>query len=150
MTKKAEFNADEWQTVAEAPLFAGARVVKAHGGGTIRESLAMGKVYAHAREQQDNSELLDDLVATPPSMDAKRLAEDDLATLTQTALRAALEVLEGKATPEEIEAYKQFILALANAAANAHEEGGFLGIGGQKVSAEEQAAIDDIAATLQA
>ena len=36
MTKKADFNADEWSTIAEGPLLAGMRVVTASRGGTIR------------------------------------------------------------------------------------------------------------------
>ena len=68
MTKKADFNAEEWTTVVEVPLLAGLRVVAAERGGTIRESLAMGKVYAEARRQQGQSELLDDLAATPPAV----------------------------------------------------------------------------------
>ncbi len=66
MTKKADFNAEEWSKVVEGPLLAGIRVITADRGGTIRESLAMGQVYAHARQQQGASELLDELVATPP------------------------------------------------------------------------------------
>jgi hypothetical protein len=63
-------------------------------------------------------------------------------------LREALGILEQHATPEEIEAYKGFVLRVADAAARAHKEGGFVGIGGKQVSEAEQAALDDIAATL--
>ena len=38
----------------------------------------------------------------------------------------------------------------AEAAAKAHKEGGFIGIGGKQVSAEEQAALDEIQAVLDA
>jgi len=41
------------------------------------------------------------------------------------------------------------VLTVAEAAATAHKEGGFMGVGGMQVSAEEQAALDEIAATLQ-
>ena len=72
MTKKADFNADEWAKVVEGPLLAGMQVITADRGGTIRESMAMGQVYAKARRQQGGSELLDELVATPPAMDPAR------------------------------------------------------------------------------
>ena len=65
MTTKADFNADEWAIVAEAPVLAGMRLVAASRGGTIRESLAVGKVYAKARQEHGKNELLDELVATP-------------------------------------------------------------------------------------
>lgn len=42
MTKKADFNADEWAKVVEGPLLAGMQVITADRGGTIRESMAMG------------------------------------------------------------------------------------------------------------
>jgi hypothetical protein len=150
VTSKSEFNAEEWQTIAEAPVFAGLRVVAAGRGGTIRESIAVAKVYTHARENQDDSELLDELVAAPPSVntDEVRSAGSDIATVSTDRLRGALSILAGKATPEEIEDYKQFILAVAQAAAEAHKEGGFIGIGGKPVSEQEQAALDEIRTVL--
>lgn len=149
MTKKADFNAEEWSTIVEAPLLAGMRVIAASRGGTIRESIAMSKTYSQARQQQGHSELLDELVASPPSIDSERVrASGDVATASTQRLRDAVALLEAKAAPEETEAYKSFVLSLAQTAANAHREGGFLGVGGKQVSDEEQAALDDIAATL--
>ena len=150
MTKKADFNADEWSTVVEGPLLAGMRVVTAHRGGTIRESLAMGKTYAKAREQHGESELLDDLVSAPPAMDPNRVRSgEDIGRVSTERLREAVQLLEQKASPEELDAYKHFVLTLAEAAANAHREGGFMGIGGEHVSESEQVALDEIAATLE-
>ena len=149
MTTKADFNAEEWTTVVEGPLFAGMKVIAAGRGGTIRESMAMGRVYTHAREQQGENGLLDEIVSSPPALDAKRAPEGtDVGTLTTERLRAALDVVREKATPEELEAYKGFVKSVAEAAAQAHKEGGFLGIGGERVSEAEQAALDDVAATL--
>ena len=151
MTRKGEFNADEWSTVVEGPLLAGARVIAAGRGGTIRESIALGKVYAQAREQQDHSELLDDLVSAPPVLDRNRIqSAGDISAAAAQGLRDALGILEGKAMPEEVDAYKRFVFALAEAAAKAHKEGGFLGVGGKQVSDEEQAALDEIAQLLDA
>jgi hypothetical protein len=149
MTSKADFNAEEWSTVVEAPLLAGLRVIAADRGGTIRESMAMGRVYEEARKSQGQSELLDQLAASPPAVDQERAkAAGDLRTLTNERLREALGILEGKASPDEVEAYKRFVLGVAEAAAKAHKEGGFIGIGGKQVSESEQAALDEIAATL--
>jgi hypothetical protein len=149
MTKKADFNADEWSTVVEGPLLAGLRVVTADRGGTIRESLAMGQVYAHARQRHGESELLDELVSSPPAMDQERVrASGDLSAASTERLREAVRILEQKGTPEEVEAYKRFALDVAEAAAKAHKEGGFVGIGGKQVSESEQAALDEIAAAL--
>jgi hypothetical protein len=149
MTTKADFNAEEWQTVVEGPVLSAMRVVTADRGGTIRESLAVGKVYAEARKSQGESPLLDELVASPPGTDASGLQKGgDLAAVSRERLAAAVSLLEQKATPEEVEAYKRFVLSAADAAARAHKEGGFLGIGGKEVSENEQAALDEIAGQL--
>ncbi len=149
MTKKADFNAEEWSTLVEAPLLAGLRVIAADRGGTLRESVAMGKVYAQVRQQHGQSELLDDLVASPPGVDQERVrAAGDLGRSSTERLREAIGILEQKASPEEAEAYKRFVMDIAEAAAKAHKEGGFIGIGGKQVSESEQAALDELAATL--
>ena len=151
MTSKAAFNAEEWQTVVEGPVLAGLRVVAASRGGTIRESLAVAKVYAAAREKQDDSELLDALVASPPAVDAHEVRErgGDIATVSSDRLREALRLLSDKATPEEVEEYKAFVVEVARTAAEAHKEGGFIGIGGKPISEEEQAALDEIQTVLE-
>jgi hypothetical protein len=150
VTSKSAFNAEEWETIAEAPVYAGLRVVAASKHGTIRESIAVAKVYAHAREEQGESELLDELVASAPPVDTQQVREagGDIATVSTEALREALRLLAEKATPEEIDEYKQFVLKVGQAAAEAHKEGGFIGIGGKPVSEEEQAALDEIRAVL--
>jgi hypothetical protein len=149
MMKKADFNAEEWSTVVEGPLLAGMRVITADRGGTIRESLAMGQVYAQARRRHGESELLDDLVSSPPALDQERLrAAGDVGGASTERLREALEILEQKASPDELEAYKRFVVGVAEAAAKAHKEGGFIGIGGKQVSESEQAALDEVQATL--
>ena len=151
MATKADFNADEWSTVAEAPLLAGVRVVTSERGGAIRESFAISKVYAAARQSHGESALLDELVAAPPAIDPQRLqGGGDSAAVVSERLRAALAVLNEKASQEDVEAYRRFVLAVAKAAAEAHKEGGFVGIGGKQVSAQERAALDEIQALLGA
>ena len=149
MTKKADFNAEEWSTVVEGPVLAGLRVITAHRGGTIRESLAMGQVYKQARERHGESELLDELVASPPALDQERVrAAGDVAKAVTERLGEAVGILQQKATPAEVDAYRNFVMDVAEAAAKAHKEGGFIGIGGKQVSESEQAALDEIEATL--
>jgi hypothetical protein len=150
MTRKADFNAEEWETVTQGPVYAGMRVITADRGGTLRESLAMGRAYQAAREQHGESELLDELVASPPSIDKSRVQEagGEVATVAIDRIREAMRVLEEKGTPEEVDAYKRFVMSVAQAAASAHKEGGFLGIGGKKVSDAENEALDQISTTL--
>lgn len=145
MTKKADFNAEEWTVVVEGPLLAGMRVLTAHRGGSIRESLAMGKVYTAARQQQGDNELLDGLVASPPSMDPQRMrSANEGGKVSTDGLRDAVDLLEQKASPEDVQAYKDFVRSVAEAVARAHKEGGVLGVGGKEISPEEQTALDEI------
>jgi hypothetical protein len=152
MTKKADFNAEEWSTVAEAPLYAGMRVISADRGGTLRESLALGRVYQHARGSDGESELLDELVKSPPSIDPNQVREagGNIGAVASERLRQAVGILEGKATGEEIDAYKRFVMTVAQAVAGAHKEGGFFGIGGKQVSDAENQALDEISMALGA
>jgi hypothetical protein len=150
MATKADFNAEEWSKVVEGPVLAGMRVVTAERGGTIRESLAIGKVYNEARQRQGQNELLDELVSSPPGLDREGLqSREDIARAATELLREAQGIFAQKAAPEEVEAYKRFVLDVARGAAEAHKEGGFIGIGGKPVSEAEQAALDEIAATLE-
>ena len=57
-------------------------------------------------------------------------------------LREAVVLLEDKATPEEVDDYRRFVLAVAQKVAAAHRENGV------DVSPAEQAAIDEISAAL--
>jgi len=150
MTKKADFNAEEWSTVVEGPLHAGTRVASADRGGTLREGLALGRVYKEARGGQGTNELLDELVKSPPSIDPERVREagGDIAAVTSERLREAMRILEAKATPEEIDSYKTFVMTVAQTVASAHKEGGFLGIGGKEVSDAENQALDEISTSL--
>ena len=149
MTKKADFNAEEWSKVVEGPVLAGLRVVTADKGGKIRESLAMGKVYTEARQRHGENELLDELVSSPPALEAGRVkSPEDLSAATAEGLRQAIRILHQKASPEEVDAYRNFAMDVAEAAAKAHKEGGFIGIGGKEVSEREQAALDEIEAAL--
>jgi hypothetical protein len=149
MTKKADFNAEEWSLVLEGPPIAGLIIVTAQRGGSIRESLSMARAYAEARQQRGESELLDEIASARPELDARRFSSpEDLRQEGLRRLTEAVGLLERKATPGEVDDYKRFVLELAGRVAAAHREGGFLGIGGKDVSESEQAALDEIAATL--
>ena len=146
MTTKSDFNADEWERVARAPALAGLMVMLADRGGTIRESVALGRAYAEAR-RDGGSELIDQLVASPPQLDPQSVGKPEG---LPDQIRDAVRLVEEKATPEEAEDYRQFVLRLADVVAHAHREGGVLGVGGKDVSPEEQAALDRLASTLAA
>jgi hypothetical protein len=148
MATKADFNAEEWSKLVEAPLLAGLRVSGASGGGKIREAMAVAKVYAAARKEQGDSALLDEIVASPPGIE-EAVPSDDVSAVVSTRLSEALRIV-GEKSPEDSDAYRTFVVTVARAAAEAHEEGGFIGIGGRKISDEEAAALNEIQAVLDA
>jgi hypothetical protein len=143
MTNQDAFTDDEWTLVREAPTSAGLVVVTASRGGTFRETFAMSKAYVEARSDHGKSELLDAVVGSNPKMDHPHSHSPE--ELTATALqhvRDAIALLEAKATAQEIEDYRQFVLTLAEKVATAHREHG------QDVSPEEAAAIEQIRTAL--
>lgn len=149
MTKKAEFNAEEWSLVQQGPFMAGMRVITAERGGTLRESFSMAQAYGEARRSPGSSELIDELVASPPAVQPQELgSSDDLARTSVDRLRQAMELVRSKASAEDAEAYGAFVLDLAQRVAESHREGGFLGVGGKPVSESEQAALDEVRATV--
>jgi len=143
MTTKAAFSPEEWKAVLEGPPSAGMIVVTAARGGMFRETIAMSKAYADARTQHGASELLDEIVAAKPHIDHTRYhSVEELRDNGLGNIRSAVTALGGKATPEELDDYRRFVVALANKVAAAHREGG------QDVSPAEAEAVQQITTAL--
>ena len=143
MTTKAAFSRDEWTSVLEGPPSAGLIVVMAARGGMFRETMAMSKAYIEARAMHGQSELLDEIVAAKPKADHTRYhSHEELKDTGLQHLRTAVALLETKATPEEVDEYRRFVLTLAKKVAAAHREHG------QRVSPAEAEAIEQVADAL--
>ncbi len=148
MTGKADFTDEEWEVVLKGPPSAGMIVITAQRGGTFRETFSMAKAYAEARQEHGDSELLDEIASTKPEIDHTRYhSAEELKDEGLRHVREAVELLEQKATTEEVDEYKRFVLTLANRVAAAHKEG-FLGLSGERVSDAEQSAVAEIAQAL--
>jgi hypothetical protein len=146
MTTKADFTEQEWKLVLEGPTSAGMIVITAQRGGALRETVSMAKAYAEARQQHGQSELLDGIVAAKPEIDHTRShSPDELKEHSLANLRDAVALLDGKATPQELDEYKRFIVNLADKVARAHREGGR---GEDPVSDTEKTAIATIVEAL--
>lgn len=152
MTRRADFNAEEWTTVVDGPIYASLRVIAASHGGRLRESLALARAYQDARANHGQSELLDELIKSPPAIDADevRHAQSNIAEIASQQLRDAVGIVSAKATPAETDSYKTFVMTVAQAVASAHKEGGFLGFGGKQVTDAENQALDEISSALGA
>ena len=139
MTGKADFSPQEWEVVLEGPPSAGMIVITAQRGGTFRESFSMAKAYAEARKQHGDSQLLDEIASTKPEIDHTRYhSPEELKDHGLQHLREAVELLEAKAAPEEVDEYRRFVLTLANRVAEAHKG----------VSDAERSAMEEITQAL--
>jgi hypothetical protein len=143
VTTKAAFSPSEWQLVLEGPPTAGMLVITASHGGTFRESFAMSKAYVEARSEHGESELLDEIVAEKPRMERGKVHNpEELRDQGLACLENVTTLLEDKATVEERDDYRRFVLTVANKVAAAHREGG------KQVSPAEDQAIQDITTAL--
>jgi hypothetical protein len=143
MTGKSDFTEQEWDTVLQGPPAAGMIVATASRGGTFRESFAIAKSYTEARQEHGASELLDAIVSAKPEVDHHLgHSPEEVKSRGLQHLRDAVRVLESKATPDEVNDYRQFVLTLADKVADAHKEDGMA------VSGPEHAVIADITEAL--
>ena len=143
MTTQAAFSPEEWKVVLEGPPTAGMIVATAAHGGTFRESIAMAKAYTEARGEHGESELLDEIVAAKPKVDHTRYhSPEELRENGLDHLRNAVALVGSKATAEELDEYRRFILTLAGKVAAAHREHG------QAVSPAETEAIQQVTEAL--
>ncbi len=148
MTRKADFNAEEWSQLAAAPALAAIAVAAADRGGTLREGLAMARVYQEARAAS-HTELLEELLATPPGVQPVRPSERDvLVTQAEAALVTASDVLRERGTAADLREFGDFVVAVCDAVARAHKAGAVLGFGGKLVSPAEQDVLDRILTAL--
>ena len=143
MTDKSDFTEQEWDTVLQGPPAAGMIVAAASKGGTFRESFAIAKAYTEARQEHGASEILDAIVSAKPEVD-RHLGHspEEVTSHGLQHLRDAVQVLETKATSDEVNEYRRFVLTLADKVANAHKEDG------TAVSGPEHAVIADITEAL--
>jgi hypothetical protein len=145
MTTKAAFSPEEWKVVLEGPPSAGLIVITAARGGTFRETYAMSKAYVEARAEHGESELLDEITAAKPEADHTRYhSAEELRKAGLEHISDAVALVQNKATAEELEEYRRFVLTLANKVAGAHREHG------QSVSPAETDAIQAITTALGA
>jgi hypothetical protein len=128
--------------------------------GSIKEAAAGMTGMIEALQQGSKLELLGAMLADksmPGMPDPKTLLgegnrEQRMANLKSAVLariKDAANLLSRKATPEEAKAYKQMVMSVAEKAANASKEGGFLGFGGVRVSNAEQSFLNEVKAALQ-
>jgi hypothetical protein len=111
-------------------------------------------------KKSGNLELMKDLLADksmpampdPTALMGEGDREQQLSNFRSAALarvRDAAGLVARKGTGEEAAAFREMLMNVADSAANAAKEGGFLGIGGERVSAEEKSFLDEVKSVLK-
>lgn len=173
MTTQADFTPEEWQTILTSPTVVGATVMLAATSGpigTVKEMIAVGKAVANVIEKGSSNSLVQALAqdaktrmeaqkAKQPGQEVKldpAIEERIKSAKSPEAARAVFmqEVSEvaalvsSKATPDEAQGFKQWLMSVAVEVAQAAKEGGFLGFGGTQVSDAEKAALAELSGVL--
>jgi transcription antitermination factor NusG len=149
MTTKADYTEDEWKALRRAPVVAGFAVSLADPGGPIeltKESMAAMRA---AGAPPGDEELLIAVSQEALAEQQQRhnvLKEIDLKAATAREqivqeLERVNGILSEKATPEEADAFRRWLIQAAQDTANAAKEGGFMGIGATRVSEGEKAML---------
>jgi hypothetical protein len=159
MTTKADFTEDEWGTLVRAPIVAGMAITLADPGGPIEvvkeTSAVLRFATGSSSEQRDDlvGEVARDLRAHTeqrknPARDFKpRGAMAGKEILDE--ISRANEIVSAKATPEEAEAFRAWIMDCAQRAAEAAKEGGFMGFHAERVSQGEKDMLAQLGSVLQ-
>jgi len=158
MAKQDAFTAEEWTLLRLAPSLVSGGTSAADPSGifsSIREAAAGAAGMAEAFKANSALELFAAFAADrsiPGMPDPKTLLgegtrEQQMANFKNAVLervKSAVELVARKASPAEAEAYRAMLAGVAQKAAEASKEGGFLGFGGVRVSTAEQAFIAEV------
>ena len=151
MSTKSDFPEEEWTRIVRAPFVAGLAISLADPGGPIeaaKETMATVKSSTNppSREQLLAEVALELNAMTQhrqnPLKGYKPAKGEAPGEQILEELRAVQALVAARATPEETAAFGQWLLATAQAAADAAKDGGFMGFGAKQVSDGEQAMLD--------
>ncbi len=157
MTTKSDFPEDEWTRIVRAPFVAGLAISLADPGGPIeaaKETMATIRSATNppSREQlvaevalelqaltQQRHNPLKGYKPSGPGAPGEQIVEE---------LEAVQALVAARATAEETAALGRWLVATAQAAADAAKDGGFMGFGAKQVSEGEQAMLDRLRSAL--
>jgi hypothetical protein len=156
MTAKTDFTDEEWTRLKRAPFVASMAISLADPGGPVealKETSAALKSVLAATERGDHGELVSE-IAREAAADARQHknpfggfkpakgATAGVEILDE--LRAVNGVVSEKASAEDAAAVRSWLLDVAQAAADAAKEGGFMGWHAERVSEGEQRMLDSL------
>jgi hypothetical protein len=158
MAKQDAFTAEEWTLLRLAPSLVSGGMAAADPSGifaSIKEAAAGAQGMAEAFKSNAALELFSALGADrsipgmpdPKSMLGEGPREQQMQNFKIAVLdrvKSAVDVVTRKGSAEEAAAYRKMLADVAERAANASKEGGFLGFGGVRVSEKEETFISEV------
>ena len=162
MAGKASFTPDEWARVVASPMVASMAITAADPSGLwglLKEAMSGGWALLDAKQNAHANPLAkavaDDITTSETRIAAREWVQSQfkgvqLGELKNKAvgeLRVVSALVEAKA-PEDAAGFKAWLSQVAQKAAEAGNEGGFLGFGGVAVSDAERATLAEISAAL--
>jgi hypothetical protein len=160
MTTKADFTEEEWASLLRAPMLAGMAITLADPGGPIevvKETSATLK-FAIGSSSEQRDDLVGELARSLRELAQQRKNPvGDFKPRGATAgmqivdeLSRANQIVHTKATSEEADAFRAWIMECAQRAADAAKEGGFMGFRAERVSEGEKEMLAQLASALGA
>ena len=124
MAGRSDFTEQEWEAMQKGATGAGLLVSVSDRGffDTFKEAGALAKHLAGAR-QNSTSEVVRELAETRGMGFGLGASPAEVESETLEALRSSVATLEAKA-PDDVEAYRRFVLDVAESVAGAAEGGG--------------------------
>ena len=163
MTSKSDYTAEEWTLLLDVPPAIGTAIMYAgkSGLGSMKEAMALASGILGAREGYEGNELVESLVNARLKDGEKSSIEtlsspyvgkqpDEILADAVGKCQCVKALLDEKATQDKATGFVDWSIHVAEKVANAAKEGGFLGIGGERVSAEEADAIAAVRSALGA
>src|SRR5215470_5996373 len=162
MATKTTFTPEEWLLLMESVMSSGVAVSAAEPSGlwgTLKEGFANARAIAEVRNNPQADELIKAIASDIETSDGRKRLQDGLRQRLKGAkpeeikarsietLQQASKLLDAKA-PQDALAVKTWLREIGQRVAEAAPEGGWLGFGGVKVSAAEQATVSEIARAL--
>jgi hypothetical protein len=160
MTETDPFSPVEWTVLTELPIRVLAASMHADESGEfgllMQQATGLTELSSRANEYS-SSDLVQRVFEHYKShgdgeAQTLQLSEQWIERLMPDTIeraRQATDILAKRADPEDAAAYKLWLLQTAAAVCAAARTGGFLGIGGERISEKEQAYLDDLAAAFE-
>jgi hypothetical protein len=158
VTTKTDYTDEEWASLRRSPLVAGMSISLADPGGPIElthETMAALKAMS---DPGSDEPLL--VAVSQDAMSMSQHHQNPMGDFKPKGANASAEILDelgkvneilsAKATPEEATAFRAWLMAAAQAAANAAKEGGFMGFHAVRVSEGETAMLERLQKVLTA